>query len=97
MTFSRKLFLHNELNKLDLIHNDVRDRKNLETQGEKINIFLFLLIIILAMHIFAYRKEEDEVFSKFLIFKAKFDNQIGLKIKAVKSNRGSVYLLIEFT
>jgi hypothetical protein len=43
-----------------------------------------------------FLKTKDEVFSKFMEFKALVENQIGKKIKVLRSNNGGEYTSKEF-
>jgi hypothetical protein len=44
----------------------------------------------------AFLKEKDEAFEKFKIFKAITENQIGKKLKAVRSNKGGEFMSSKF-
>ena len=42
------------------------------------------------------KKRKSETFEKFKEFRAEVENQLGKRIKAIQSDRGSEYLLVDF-
>lgn len=43
-----------------------------------------------------FLREKFEAFDKFKLFKAKVENEIGLRIKCLRSDRGGEFTLEEF-
>ena len=41
-------------------------------------------------------KRKSKTFEKFKEFRAEVENQLGKRIKAIQSDRGSEYLLVDF-
>ena len=51
----------------------------------------------LSRYVYVYlMKHKSESFELFKIFKSEVENQLGKKIKALRSDRGGEYLILEF-
>jgi hypothetical protein len=73
---------------LDLIHLDVSGTMSLDPLT---HLLCLIYGRVISKYILYFMKIEDEVFSKFLIFKAHVDNQTGKKIKVLRSKNGGEY------
>ena len=80
---------------IGLIHSDVCDMKSNMTRGG--NKYFLTFIDDYSKYAYTYLlKSKDEVFEKFLIFKAEVETQQNRKIKVLRSDRGGEYYPSEF-
>ncbi|GKB35736.1 retrovirus-related pol polyprotein from transposon TNT 1-94 [Tanacetum coccineum] len=76
---------------LDMIHTDICDLKSLPTKGG--NKYFITFIDDCTKYCYVYLlKSKDEAIDKFVLYKTKVDNQLGKKIKVVRSDRGGEYV-----
>ncbi|GJS36429.1 pol polyprotein [Tanacetum coccineum] len=76
---------------LDMIHTDICDLKSLPTKGA--NKYFILFIDDCTKYCYIYLlKSKDETIDKFSLYKTKVENQLGRKIKVVRSDRGGEYV-----
>jgi transposase InsO family protein len=82
-------------NKLELIHSDLCGPFSVESfEGNK---YMLLFIDDFSRMIFAYFiKSKDEVFDKFIEFKAFVEKQTDRKIKILRSDNGTEYVNYKF-
>ncbi|GJU08223.1 retrovirus-related pol polyprotein from transposon TNT 1-94 [Tanacetum coccineum] len=72
---------------LDMIHTDICDLKSLPIKGG--NKYFITLIDDCIKCCYVYLlKSKDEAIDKFVLYKTKVENQLGRKIKVVRSDRG---------
>ncbi|GKD45945.1 pol polyprotein [Tanacetum coccineum] len=76
---------------LDMIHTDICDLKSLPTKGG--NKYFITFIDDCTKYCYVYLlKSKDEAIDKFVLYKTEVDNQLGRKIKVVRSDRGGEYV-----
>ena len=80
---------------LELVHSDVCDMHCNPTRGGKKYFVTFIddfskLCYIYLLH------SKDEVLSKFMVYKTKVENQLNVKIKRLRSDRGGEYHFPEY-
>lgn len=75
---------------LDLIHSDVCDMKSTPTRCGKNYFFTFIDDYSKYCYIYLLHSK-DETFDVFKTFKAEVENQLGKKIKVLRSDRGGEY------
>ena len=64
---------------------------------QELAISISLLSLMITLDLVVYlMKQKSEAFEKFKEFRAKVENQLGKRIKAIRSNRGGEYLLRDF-
>ncbi|GJT45154.1 retrovirus-related pol polyprotein from transposon TNT 1-94 [Tanacetum coccineum] len=76
---------------LDMIHTDICDLKSLPIKGANKYFTTFIDDCIKYCYIYLL-KSEDEAIDKFVLYKTKVENQLGKKIKGVRSDRGGEYV-----
>jgi len=80
---------------LDLIHTDLCGPTRIRSvQGDR--YFMLLIDDHSRMMWVTFLKEKYEALEKFKIFKAMVENEIGLNIKCLRSNRGVEFTSSEF-
>ena len=73
-------------NLLDLIHSDICELNDILTRGG--NRYFITFIDDSTRYTYVYLlKHKDETFNMFKIYKAEVENQLGKKIKILKSDR----------
>ena len=77
---------------LELVHTDVWGP--MSTQGYE--YFITFMDDYLRYGYVYLMKRKSETFEKFKEFRAKVENQLGKRIKAIRSDRGGKYLLGDF-
>ncbi|GKA69082.1 retrovirus-related pol polyprotein from transposon TNT 1-94 [Tanacetum coccineum] len=76
---------------LDMVHTDICDLKSLPTKGG--NKYFIMFINDCTKYCYAYLlKSKDEAIDKFVLYKNEVENQLGKKIKVVRSDRGGEYV-----
>ncbi|GKB81901.1 retrovirus-related pol polyprotein from transposon TNT 1-94 [Tanacetum coccineum] len=76
---------------LDMIHTDICDLKSLPTKGG--NKYFITFIDDYTKYCYFYLlKSKDEAIDKFVLYKTEVKNQLGKKIKVVRSDRGVKYV-----
>ncbi|GJY70425.1 retrovirus-related pol polyprotein from transposon TNT 1-94 [Tanacetum coccineum] len=76
---------------LDMIHTDICDLKSLPTKGG--NKYFITFIDDCTKYCYVYLlKSKDEAIDKFVLYKTEVENQLGKKIKVVRSDRGGEYV-----
>ncbi|GJY51077.1 retrovirus-related pol polyprotein from transposon TNT 1-94 [Tanacetum coccineum] len=76
---------------LDMIHTDICDLKSLPTKGG--NKYFITFIDDCTKYCYFYLlKSKDEAIDKFVLYKTEVENQLGKKIKVVRSDRGGEYV-----
>ncbi|GJZ96715.1 retrovirus-related pol polyprotein from transposon TNT 1-94 [Tanacetum coccineum] len=76
---------------LDMIHTDICDLKSLPTKGG--NKYFITFIDDCTKYCYVYLlKSKDKAIDKFVLYKTKVENQLGRKIKVVRSDRGGEYV-----
>ncbi|GJT67365.1 retrovirus-related pol polyprotein from transposon TNT 1-94 [Tanacetum coccineum] len=76
---------------LDMIHTDICDLKSLPTNGG--NKYFITFIDDCTKYCYVYLlKSKDEAIDKFVLYKTKVENQLGKKIKVVRSDKGGEYV-----
>nr|GEW77385.1 Pol polyprotein [Tanacetum cinerariifolium] len=76
---------------LDMIHIDICDLKSLPTKGG--NKYFITFIDDCTKYCYVYLlKSKYEAIDKFVLYKTEVENQLGQKIKVVRSNRGGEYV-----
>ncbi|GKC38507.1 retrovirus-related pol polyprotein from transposon TNT 1-94 [Tanacetum coccineum] len=76
---------------LDMIHTDICDLKSLPTKGG--NKYFITFIDDCTKYCYVYLlKSKDEAIDKFVLYKTEVENQLGRKIKVVRSDRGGEYV-----
>ena len=78
---------------LSLVHTDLGDLKQTETRGGKRYYITFIDDFSRYTKVYLLRNK-DEALDKFVLYKAEVENQLGRKIKRVRSDRGGEYLLL---
>ena len=82
--------LKRETKLLNLIHNDLGDLKQTMTRGGKRFYVTFIDDLSRDTKVYLLRNK-DEVGEKFSIYKNEVENQLGKKIKKLRTNRGREY------
>ena len=80
---------------LELIHSDVCGPISIQARGG----YEYFITFIDDYSRFGYvylMKQKSEAFEKFKEFRAEVENQLGKRIKAIRSDRGGKYLLRAF-
>nr|GEU80219.1 Pol polyprotein [Tanacetum cinerariifolium] len=76
---------------LDMVHTDICDLKSLPTKGG--NKYFIMFIDDCTKYCYVYLlKSKDEAIDKFVLYKTEVENQLGKKIKVVRSDRGCEYM-----
>ncbi|GKA93173.1 retrovirus-related pol polyprotein from transposon TNT 1-94 [Tanacetum coccineum] len=76
---------------LDMVHTDICDLKSLPTKGG--NKYFITFIDDCTKYCYVYLlKSKDEAIDKFVLYKNEVENQLGKKIKVVRSDRGGEYV-----
>ncbi|GJS73377.1 pol polyprotein [Tanacetum coccineum] len=76
---------------LDMIHTDIYDLKSLPTKGG--NKYFITFIDDCTKYCYVYLlKSKDEAIDKFFLYKTDVENQLGRKIKVVRSDKGGEYM-----
>ncbi|GJT62068.1 retrovirus-related pol polyprotein from transposon TNT 1-94 [Tanacetum coccineum] len=74
-----------------MIHTDICDLKSLPTKGE--NKYFITFIDDYTKYCYVYLlKSKDEAIDKFVVNKTEVENQLGKKIKVVRSDKGGEYV-----
>ena len=80
---------------LELVHSDVYGPMSTQARGG----YEYFITFIDDYSRFGYvylMKQKSKTFEKFNEFKAEVENQLGKRIKAIRSDRGGEYLLGDF-
>jgi transposase InsO family protein len=80
---------------LQLVHMDLCGPSRQEGIGRE-NYFMLIIDDCSRLTWVAFLKEKDEEFEKFKIFKALTENQIGKRLKEVRSDRGGEFMSSDF-
>ena len=75
---------------LELIHSDTCDLKYVQTRGGKKYFVTFIDDCTRYCYVYLLRSK-DEALEKFMHYKNEDENQLGRKIKAIRSDRGGEY------
>ncbi|GJU14257.1 retrovirus-related pol polyprotein from transposon TNT 1-94 [Tanacetum coccineum] len=76
---------------LDMVHTDICDLKSLPTKGG--NKYFITFIDDCTKYCYVYLlKSKDEAIDKFVLYKNEVENQLGKKIKVVRSEREGEYV-----
>ena len=75
---------------LELIHSDTSDLKYVQTRGGKKYFVNFIDDCTRYCYVYLLRSK-DEALEKFMHYKNEVENQLGKKIKAIRSDRGGEY------
>ena len=75
---------------LELIHSDTSDLKYVQTRGGKKYFVTFIDDCTRYCYVYLLRSK-DEALEKFMHYKNEVENQLGRKIKAIRSDRGGEY------
>ncbi|GJW63074.1 pol polyprotein [Tanacetum coccineum] len=76
---------------LDMVHTDICDLKSLPTKGG--NKYFINFIDDCTKYCYVYfLKSKDEAIDKFVLYKNEVENQLGKKIKVVRSDGGGEYV-----
>ena len=75
---------------LTLIHSDTCDLKYVQTRGGKKYLVTFIDDCTRYCYVYLL-KSKDEALEKFMHYKNEVENQLGRKIKAIRSDRGGEY------
>lgn len=81
---------------LELLHSDICELNGVLTRGGNRYFITFIDDCSRYTHVYLL-KHKDEAFDKFKAFKALVENQLGRKIKALRSDRGGEYFSSEFS
>ena len=76
---------------LDLIHTDICDLKFVQTRGGKKYFITFIDDCTRYCQVYLL-SGKDEAFEMFKEYKAEVENQLGKKIKSLRSDRGGEYV-----
>ncbi|GJX20384.1 retrovirus-related pol polyprotein from transposon TNT 1-94 [Tanacetum coccineum] len=76
---------------LDMVHTDICDLKSLPTKGGNKYFITFIDDCIKYCYVYLL-KSKDEAIDKFVLYKTEVENQLGKKIKVVRSDRGGEYV-----
>ena len=83
-------------NVLDLVHSDLCELNGMLTRGG--NRYFITFIDDCSRFTYVYLlKHKDEAFNAFKVYKAEVENQLGKKIKTLRSDRGGEYFPNDFT
>ena len=75
---------------LDLIHSDICDLKFLQTRRR--NKYFITFVDDSTKYCYVYLlKSKDEAIEKFVLYKNEVENQLNMKIKVLRSDRGGEY------
>ena len=80
---------------LELVHSNVCGPMSIQARGS----YEYFITFIDAYSRFGYvylMKWKSETFEKFKEFRVEVENQLGKRIKAIRSDRGGEYLLEDF-
>ena len=80
---------------LELVHSDVCGPMSIQARGG----YEYFITFTNDHSRFGYvylMKQKSETFEKFKEFRAEVENQLGKRIKAIRSDRGGEYLLGDF-
>ena len=81
---------------LDLVHSDICELNGILTRGG--NRYFITFIDDHSKYTYVYlMKHKDQAFQMFKTYKSEVENQIGKKIKILRSDRGGEYFPIEFS
>ncbi|KAK8919425.1 hypothetical protein KSP39_PZI020937 [Platanthera zijinensis] len=80
---------------LELIHSDLCDFRSHATRGGRKYLITFIDDFSRYCHVYLL-KSKDETFETFKIFKSRVENQLNLKIKRFRSDRGGEYTATGF-
>ena len=83
-------------NKLDLINTNLCGPTQTRSYY-RVRYFILFVDDFSRMMWVAFLKEKSKAFEKFKIFKAKVENESGLKLKCLRSDRGGEFISNEFT
>ena len=75
---------------LELIHSDTCDLKYVQTRGGKKYFVTFIDDCTRYCYVY-FLRSKDEALEKFMHYKNEVENQLGRKIKAIRSDRGGEY------
>ena len=75
---------------LELIHNDTCDLKYVQTRGGKKYFVTFIDDCTRYCYVYLLRSK-DKALEKFMHYKNEVENQLGRKIKTIRSDRGGEY------
>ncbi|URE42102.1 Retrotransposon protein [Musa troglodytarum] len=82
-------------NLLDLIHSDICELNGMLTRGD--NRYFITFIDDMSRFTYVYLlKHKNGAFNAFKAYKAEVENQLGKKIKVLRSDRGGEYFSSEF-
>ncbi|CAL9111731.1 unnamed protein product [Musa textilis] len=82
-------------NLLDLIHSDICELNDMLTRGG--NRYFITFIDDMSRFIYVYLlKHKNDAFNALKAYKAEVENQLGKKIKVLRSDRGGEYFSSEF-
>ncbi|GJT40199.1 pol polyprotein, partial [Tanacetum coccineum] len=76
---------------LDMVHTDICDLKSLPTKGSNKHFITFIDDCTKYCYVYLL-KSKDEAINKFVLYKNEVENQLGKKIKVVRSDRGGEYV-----
>ncbi|KAK8950761.1 hypothetical protein KSP39_PZI003380 [Platanthera zijinensis] len=80
---------------LELIHSDLCDFRSHVTRGGRKYLITFIDDFSRFCHVYLL-KSKDEAFETFKTFKSRVENQLNLKIKRFRSDRGGEYTVTGF-
>nr|GEZ39199.1 retrotransposon protein, putative, Ty1-copia subclass [Tanacetum cinerariifolium] len=80
---------------VELMHLDICELNGILTRGGKRYFITFCDNSSRFLYVYLLRSK-DEAFDSFKIYKAEVENQLGKKIKILRSNRGGEYFMREF-
>ena len=80
---------------LELIHSDICELNGILTRGGKRYFITFCDDSSRLLYVYLLRSK-DEAFDSFKIYKAEVENQLGKRIKILRSDRGGEYFTREF-
>ncbi|GKB35566.1 retrovirus-related pol polyprotein from transposon TNT 1-94 [Tanacetum coccineum] len=76
---------------LDMVHTDICDLKSLPMKGG--NKYFIMFIDDCTKYCYVYLlKSKDEAIDKFVLYKNEVENQLGKKIKVIRSDGGGEYV-----
>jgi len=81
---------------LELVHSDICEMNGTLTRGGRRYFITFIDDCSKFCYVYLLRTK-DEAFDHFKIYKAVVENQLDLKIKTLRSDRGGEYLANDFT
>ena len=91
--FNAKSSRANDL--LELVHSDVCGPMSTQAKGGHKYFITFIDDYSRFGYVYLM-KRKSETFENFKEFKAEVENQLGKHIKAIRSDRGGEYLLVDF-